>query len=203
MTHPLENGSQTFSTNMPRNRFLSSLSLLILAAALQACGPTTHTLVKPHSPTNAATIFEPAKREVVIVINNNSLSGTHAGIFAGSRLNDPSGSYVGKRSEDKSWPGPSLSDYVEFQKEDGFRIELYRFQLESESFNTLDARMAAASPTPPLFCAVEVNNLIAGLEPFTTIPKAGWISPAELARQLEKLNHKKIGKCEMPDGTPC
>jgi hypothetical protein len=189
---------------MVRSTFLHPLALLLLASSLmQACGPSTHTLVRQETRPDPAGIAEPAANEVVVMINNNSPSGTHAGIFAGSRLNDPSGTYVGQRSQDKSWPGPSLSDYVAFQKEDGERIQLYRFRLAPEQFKALDARMAAAGPTAPLFCAVEVNNLIAGLGPFEAIRTVGWISPAELGRQLDELAQRQLGKCEMPGKAAC
>lgn len=177
--------------------------LMFLSFSLTGCGPASHALVKPGTTTRHATIAEPATDEVVIVINNNSATGTHAGIFAGSRLNDPSGSYVGKRMEDKNWPGPSLSDYVEFQKEDGERIQLYRFRLAADKFKALDERMAAAGPTAPLFCAAEVKGLIGGIGPFSGIARDGWVSPAGLAELLEQLTHDRIGTCEMPDATSC
>lgn len=178
--------------------------LLLVSFSLPGCGPASHTLVKPALASAASgSIAEPATDEVVIVINNNSASGTHAGIFAGSRLNDPSGSYVGKRMEEKGWLGPSLSDYVEFQKEDGEKIQLYRFRLPADKFKLLDERMAAAEPTPPLFCAAEVKNLIGGIGPFSVVEREGWISPAGLAELLDKLTHDRIGTCEMPDTSSC
>lgn len=152
-----------------------------------------------------ANLAEPAPSEAVIVINNNAGPGTHAGIFAGPRLNDPAGSYVGTRSMDKSWPGPSLADYVEFQKMDGENIRIYRFRLTPADFTALDARMAAAGPTPPLFCAVAVQNLIAGLGPFKPVPSVGWTTPASLAEVLEQLVSTQVvsGKCVLSNNQPC
>lgn len=177
--------------------------LLLVCLGLSGCGAASHTLVKPGAAATTAAIAEPATDEVVIVINNNSVGGTHAGVFAGLRLNDPSGTYVGKRMEDKSWPGPSLSDYVVFQKEDGDKIQLYRFRLAADKFKALDERMAAAGPTPPLFCAAEVKHLIGGIEPFSGIVRDGWISPAGLAELLDKLTREQVGTCEMPDTSSC
>lgn len=182
--------------------------MIFAAAALQGCSPAS--VVRPasmpaaHAPA-ASGLAEPAANEAVIVINNNAAPGTHAGIFAGTRLNDPAGSYVGTRSQDKNWPGPSLADYVEFQKEDGDNIQIYRFKLSPADFAALDARMASSGPTPPLFCAVEVQNLIAGLGPFRPIPSTGWATPASLGKLLEKLIHSQVaaGKCVLPNNQSC
>jgi hypothetical protein len=179
---------------------------------LQACSPASIKLVSP--PVEAARSYlaagiqvaEPASNEAVIVINNNAIGGTHAGLFAGSRLNDPAGGYIGKRSENKDWPGPSLADYVAFQREeDGDRVLIYRFQLTPEDFNVLDERMSKTGPGLPLLCAVEVNNLIAGIGPFRTIESAGWTTPAGLAERLHKLlqDGSLPGKCVMPDNRSC
>lgn len=184
---------------------------LILAILLAGC--STPTVVRTTLPDKAASagsakqhpLSEPEANEAVIIINNNAGPGTHAGIFAGMRLNDPAGSYVGTRAMDKNWTGPSLADYVEFQKEDGEKIHIYRFKLSPADFVALDSRMAAAGPTPPLFCAVEVQNLIAGLGPFMPIPSVGWATPASLAELLDQLIDKQVasGKCVLPDNQSC
>jgi len=199
---------------MPMPKFKPCLRAcqLLLLSLLSACSTPTVVRIaphakpaaeKPHAPSHA--LGEPAANEAVIVINNNAGPGTHAGIFAGSRLNDPAGSYVGTRSMDKNWPGPSLADYVEYQKEDGDKILIYRFRLSPADFAALDARMAAAGPTPPLFCAVAVQNLIAGLGPFKTIPSVGWATPAGLAVLLDQLVDRRIaaGECILADSQPC
>lgn len=194
--------SAGFSTLLPACLFL-------LALPLAGCSPAS--VVRTAPAAQAATsnaplrLAEPAANEAVIVINNNAGPGTHAGIFAGARLNDPAGSYVGTRSEDKNWPGPSLADYVEFQKEDGDNIQIYRFKLSPADFAALDSRMASSGPTPPLFCAVEVQNLIAGLGPFKPIPSVGWATPASLGKLLEQLVVSQIatGKCVLPNNQPC
>lgn len=197
---------------MPRIQPGPHVGLLLLIALLAGCSTPTIVRTAPHvrpaaekshAPSHA--LDEPGENEAVIVINNNAGPGTHAGIFAGRRLNDPAGSYVGTRSMDRHWPGPSLADYVEFQKEDGDKIQIYRFRLSPADFAALDARMAAAGPTPPLFCAVEVQNLIAGLGPFKTIPGVGWATPASLAELLDQLvsSQAAAGKCVLPDNRSC
>lgn len=183
--------------------------LMIFAAmALQGCSPASAIRTAPLPPAHAPAanrLAEPAANEAVIVINNNALGGNHAGIFAGARLNDPAGSYVGMRSQDRNWPGPSLADYVEFQKEDGENILIYRFRLAAADFAVLDARMAAAGITPPLFCAAGVQNLIAGVGPFAAIDPVYWTSPASLADLLDGLKNGPAapGVCVMPDNRPC
>jgi hypothetical protein len=197
------------------NDFLTSSTALraclaiIPAAVLLGCSPpsvvrTTPAVTAATAHASAA-LAEPAANEVVIVINNNAPPGNHSGIFAGNRLNDPAGSYVGTRSKDKDWPGPSLADYVEFQKEDGPRIQIYRFKLAAADFAALDARMAAAGTTPPLFCAVAVQNLIAGLGPFGNIAAVGWATPASLAELLDPLVAPPAlaGSCVLPDNRAC
>lgn len=193
------------------NPCLLASPLFVLAILLAGC--STPTVVRTALPGKTAApasenphpLSEPEANEAVIVINNNAGPGTHAGIFAGTRLNDPAGSYVGTRAMDRNWPGPSLADYVDFQKEDGEKIQIYRFKLSSADFAALDSRMAAAGPTPPLFCAVEVQNLIAGLGPFKPVPSVGWATPASLAELLDQLIDKRVasGKCVLPDNQSC
>lgn len=188
----------------------SLLAYPLLMLVLLGAGCSTPTIVRTATHDKAASIKqhplgEPGANEVVIVINNNAGPGTHAGIFAGIRLNDPAGSYLGTRAMDKNWTGPSLADYVEFQKEDGEKIQIYRFKLAAADFAALDVRMASAGPTPPLFCAVAVQNLIAGLGPFKPIPSVGWATPASLAESLDQLINSQIasGQCVLPDNQSC
>ena len=72
-------------------------------------------------------------------------------------------------------------------------------------FAAVDSRMASAGLTPPLFCAVEVQNLIAGVGPFKPIESVGWATPASLAELLDRLldGPASSGKCIMPDNQAC
>jgi len=148
---------------------------------------------------------EPAGLEVVIVINNNAIGGSHAGMFAGGHLSDPSGSYLEVRSRDPAWPGVSLNDYVRFQREDGEDVRIYRFRLEARNFALIDERLRNESPTPPLFCAAAVQNHIAGIGPFAGIETVGWTSPSALAERLDALLHARsaAAACVRPSGAPC
>lgn len=184
---------------------ISRLSAAVfLSAQLAGCSSPTHLLVQPDHPAQAGSVAEPGPNEVVVVINNNTSRGVHAGIFAGSQLTDPAGSYYATRKQNHAWPGPTLADYVAFQREeDGDDIQLYRFQLTAEHFAEVETRMREAKPGAPLFCAVDVENMIVGIPPFEKMPRPGWLSPAELGRELSALTDAYLGQCERPDGTPC
>ena len=143
--------------------------------------------------------------EVVIVINGNAAGGRHAGLFAGPWLSDPSGSYVNQRAEAPQWPGPSLADYVAFQKEDGDDVRVYRFKLREADFAEIERRVRSAGTTMPLFCAATVQGQIAGVGPFKEIPDTFWTSPSALAEQLHRLavGANGGGTCMRPSGRPC
>jgi hypothetical protein len=153
----------------------------------------------------AIKLTEPAPDEVVVVINDNALGGNHAGLFAGKRLLDPAGSYVGVRSEDKDWLGPSLADYARYQTVDGPNIRLYRFRLDPEAFARIEQRIQASSFTAPLFCAVAVQNLLVGVPPFEAIESTGWTYPTALAQTLDTLTRGEpaAGVCQKLDASPC
>lgn len=148
---------------------------------------------------------EPRSQEVVIVINNNAFLGNHAGMFVGSRLSDPAGSYVAARSDRSGWPGPRLTDYVDFQMEDGPRIQLFRFMLSDENFALVKARLPQADRASPLFCAAAVQNAIAGIGPFSKIEPIWFTTPAALAELLHSLTNNQMatGKCAWANGMPC
>jgi hypothetical protein len=157
------------------------------------------------TPDVAVSVAEPAPNEVVVVVNDNALGGNHAGLFAGNTLIDPAGSYFGVRGQDKSWGGPTLVDYARYQTIDGLKIRLYRFRLAPETFAAIAQRVQQAGPTPPLFCAVAVHNLIAGVPPFDGIERSGWTTPSALGRLLDRYTQGAgaIGECQQLDASPC
>jgi len=159
-------------------------------------GPTPEAVIK---------LAEPAADEVVVVVNDNSLGGNHAGLFAGSLLIDPAGSYFGIRGEDRSWKGPTLADYARYQTVDGLNIRFYRFRLQQQAFATIAQRIREAGPTPPLFCASAVQNLLVGVPPFDKVEHTGWTSPTALGRELDALTQGQgaAGECQKLDATPC
>jgi hypothetical protein len=150
-----------------------------------------------------ARLADVAPDEVVLVINNNAAGGRHSGVFAGHELSDPSGSYVFQRSSTPGWPGATLDDYVAFQLEDGPKVRVYRFKLSAAEFAEIERRIRATGVTPPLFCAVAVQNQIAGVGPFAGITDTGWTSPSALARRLDALVGSRAGACLRPSGRPC
>lgn len=175
-------------------------ALVALASLLCACAHM------PAPAGDAATVplaglAEPGEREVVVVINANSIAGSHAGMFAGGRLYDPSGTYTGKRSEDSAWVGPSLADYVKFHLRDGPDVRLFRFSLAEPEFARIQARIAKAGWSLPLFCAEDVQAILAGIGPFLTLEANRWTSPAGLGLRLEALTPTTLVRadCDMPD----
>ena len=154
---------------------------------------------------DAIDLAEPGQREVIVVINDNAVGGRHAGVFAGTRLSDPSGTYRHVRSEDAAWRGPTLRDYVNFQLLDGSKVRAYRFTLPQAEFAAIESRMANAGWTMPLFCAAKVQDYLAGVGPFGSLETTWWTSPKELGRQLDSIIRRpgKPGACELPDGKPC
>ena len=150
-------------------------------------------------------LAEPAPDEVVVVINDNAFGGNHAGLFAGSLLIDPAGSYVGVRGEDKSWQGPTLADYARYQTVDGPNIRFYRFRLQPQAFASIEQRIHASGPTAPLFCAVAVQNLLVGVPPFDALESTTWTSPTALGRELDALTQGEAaaGECQKLDASPC
>ena len=147
---------------------------------------------------------EPTNEEVIVVVNNN-IKMVHAGMFVGSTLLDPAGSYRETRREQTAWAGISLKDYVRFQLEDGPDVRVYRFTLEPASLAAIRSRVEQAGRTAPLFCAAKVQNMISGVTPFEGVPSAWLISPATVGRHLDRLIKSKpqLGACYWPDGSSC
>ncbi len=192
---------------------LRAACLIPLAALLAACAQThapgqstwtrhgvvTTALVPP------AGIREPGKREVVVVINANHYGGAHAGMFAGERLYDPSGTYVGVRAEDPAWRHPTLADYIAYQLKDGPDVRLYRFSLMADDFDAIESRIEHAGWTMPMFCASSVQSVLAGIGPFTDIESSWWTSPRQLGERLADIKPDTLvtGRCTGPDAQSC
>ena len=179
------------------------LLLLVLVASSHAAEAPNWNTEPP--PAVVIKLAEPASDEVVVVINDNAFGGNHAGLFAGSLLIDPAGSYVNMRSDDASWQGPTLADYARFQTVDGPNIRFYRFRLQPQAFASIEQRIRASGFTPPLFCASAVQNLLVGISPFDTVERTGWTSPTALGRELDALTqgNAAAGECQKLDATPC
>ena len=118
------------------------LLLALVAAPLHAAEAPIWTTEPP--PAVVIKLAEPASDEVVVVINDNAFGGNHAGLFAGSLLIDPAGSYVGVRGEDATWQGPTLADYARYQTVDGPNIRFYRFRLQPQAFASIEQRIRAS-----------------------------------------------------------
>ena len=182
---------------------------LFLWTAFFITGGCTATYREPEetaaTPSYRVVIAEPALNEVVIVINNNAGFGTHAGMFVGSRLFDPAGGYVNARQMVGDWNGPTLRDYIQFQLEDGNRIQTFRFVLTPEDISVVDLRVANAGMGKPLYCAADVRDQIAGVGPFKALAAGEWLSPAGLADLLLPYveGPGAAGACVWANGAPC
>ncbi|HTJ96926.1 MAG TPA: hypothetical protein VL381_05610 [Rhodocyclaceae bacterium] len=184
-------------------------SVIILGAMLSACSTAARI---PHSPSPSFTreypaslkVAEPGPQEVVVVVNDN-IKMNHAGMFAGSFLLDPAGSYKSTRQSQADWLGISLQDYIRFQLEDGPDVQTYRFQLSPDHFAAIKARVDAAGGTMPLFCAAKVQNILSGLAPFESVPNAWLVLPATVAKHLDEViaADQTVGSCNWPDGSSC
>ncbi len=161
--------------------------LLALLGASWAHADDTPPQVVTGPRTTLSALREPEADEVVVVINANTPLGNHAGLFAGKLLLDPAGSYVGMRSADQDWEGPTLADYARFQMTDGLNIRFYRFRLSAPAFAAIVQRIRESGITPPFFCASAVQNLLAGVPPFDVIKEINWTPPSALGGVLDAL----------------
>jgi len=187
-------------------RLILALSCMAL---LGACAQAPNIPQTPPPPISSdypakLDIAAPGQQEVVVVVNDN-IKMMHAGMFAGDKLLDPAGSYLGARGLDRSWQGVNLQDYVRFQLEDGPAVKLYRFTLSANEFARIRARVDEAGVTIPFFCAARVQNILSGVAPFDAVPDAWLVSPAALAAHLDKLvgGSEASGACYWPNGASC
>ncbi len=184
-------------------KILLCLIALLSTPALQA-QDAPNWLAEPF-PVPAIRLAEPGPDELVVVINDNALGGNHAGLFAGTLLLDPAGSYLGMRRRNADWTGPSLADYARYQTTDGPAVRFYRFRLRPAAFETIRRRIREADPTPPLFCASAVQNLLVGIAPFDALAETGFTTPSALGRRLDALTQGAgaVGECQKLDASPC
>jgi hypothetical protein len=179
------------------------LFLVALLGAVPAYAQDAPNWLSEPAPIASIRLAEPAADEAVVVINDNALGGNHAGLFAGDRLIDPAGSYFGVRGEDKTWPGPTLADYARYQTTDGLKVRFYRFRLTPDAMAQLRQRIADAGPTPPLFCAAAVQNLLVDIAPFEAITRTGFTTPTALGKRLDALVTHGVGECQQLDASRC
>lgn len=181
-----------------------ALGLLLLLTACAGVPPVPYAPPPPLNQTSDLRLREPDSSEVVVVVNDNN-NQVHAGMFVGSTLVDPAGSYLRVRGGERDWPGVTLKDYIHFQLEDGPEVRLYRFHLSGEALASLKTRVEQVGFTPPLFCAAKVQNLISGIPPFQNVPDAWLVSPAVVGQHLDVIlrDNRASGVCNWPDGSSC
>lgn len=205
----MSNLTRAYTYFMARGGFLSALLsrgvlLFVFAPLLSACAdnPATH---RSAVPPNLERLAEPGAREVVVVVNANSFAGSHAGMFAGARLYDPSGTYVGVRSQDGAWRHPTLADYVKYHLRDGPDVRIHRFPMAQAEFDLVLTRIENAGWTMPMFCARDVQDVLAGVGRFKRLETGKWTSPVRLSERLEEIEPTNVvaGPCGTPDAQPC
>lgn len=185
-------------------RFSRAANLFVFASLVSACAQNP-------APTRIAEtlrlegLAEPGALEVVVVINANSFSGSHAGMFAGTRLYDPSGTYAGVRSQDSAWRHPTLADYVSYHLRDGPDVRIYRFHLAQAEFDLVRTRIENAGWSMPMFCARDVQDVLAGVGRFKRLEAGKWTSPVRLGERLEEVEPTTLvsGACGAQDAQPC
>ena len=186
-------------------RFIFFLQIVMLSAcAMNSPIPLSSPPFLGNDYPKKLAVGEPLSNEVVVVVNTN-IKMVHAGMFAGSTLLDPAGSYEGARRQNPQWSGISLQDYIRFQLDDGPSVRLYRFLLSPEQFAKVKARVDKAGGTMPLFCAARVQNIISGITPFESVPDVWLVSPSALANRLDVIirDNYKSGACYWPNGDSC
>ncbi len=177
---------------------------LVFASLVSACTQNPAPS-RSADPPRLEHLAEPGAREVVVVINANSFAGAHAGMFAGERLYDPSGTYVGVRSQEASWRHPTLADYVSYHLRDGPDVRIYRFNLVQAEFDLVRTRIENAGWSMPMFCARDVQDVLAGVGQFKRLEAGRWTSPARLGERLEEIKPTTLVPvaCGAPDAQPC
>jgi hypothetical protein len=180
--------------------------LMLSACAQQPTPPAVEGDGEVNRLAAAVRLAEPGASEVVVVINDNPGVSSHAGMFAGTNLYDPAGTYRGTRPlQNRAWRGPTLRDYLAYQLRDGPAVQVFRFTLSPTDFTAIATRAGNAGWTLPLFCATSVQDILVGIGPFQQFESVWWTSPRRLGAQLGQIVHGygMRGRCEMPDAHPC
>ena len=95
-----------------------------------------------------------------VIVNNNGIG--HVGIQGGSGENtflyDPGGSFVatsGPSGSGNLFVGTdaNLNTYVQFQQEDGPKVDVYSFEISNEEFSQITNAIDEQGGCAALFCA--------------------------------------------------
>ncbi len=142
------------------------------------------------SPVN---FIDPPGLDVTVIVNNNTLIiGTHVGVYdsssAGNVLYDPGGSYKTpqKGSGDALYgEDANLPDYIEFQKGDGPKVQLFHFETTAAEDAEIRKRIEEQGGCDPGFCSICSGTVLRGIGPFKNLGSTR--TPAGMASELRKL----------------
>lgn len=82
-----------------------------------------------------------------------------------------------------------LDSYVQYYEDDGYNVELYRFDTTSEEEKEIAQRIEERGGTPPFRCSVSVSMVLKGIGPFEDLK--GSFIPDVLANQLKEIQEKQ------------
>jgi uncharacterized protein RhaS with RHS repeats len=143
--------------------------------------------------------------DTVIIINNNTpVIGTHAGLYldhgvigvvpgkpmenTGREIYDPAGHYLNAtRGEEGTFYGKDadLNNYINFQKEDGTNVEIYRFKTTPEEEREIAKKIQETGDPRGLSCAPSVSSVLSGTGPFKNL--GTYRTPSGFGNALKKL----------------
>jgi RHS repeat-associated protein len=137
-------------------------------------------------------LYDSLGLDVDIIINNNApVTGTHAGLFINTQgriLYDPGGSY---RTDIKGsfnvldGVDANLPDYVNFQKKDGKRVEVFHFPLTREQDRKILENIENHKYCGAFECSYCVSEVLDGVGPFRNLGVHRF--PNDLAGHLRRL----------------
>ena len=142
---------------------------------------------------NPLTFIDPYGLETVVIINNNTLIiGTHSGVTVGSgsgaALYDPGGSYrnFDKGSGDALYGRDvNLKDYINYQRLDGPKIQVYRFPTTAAEEAQIIKRIENGGFNISGSCAIDTSYVLRGIGPFKNL--GIYLTPSGLNSALQRI----------------
>lgn len=130
-----------------------------------------------YATSNPLRYIDPYGLETVVIINNNTrVIGTHSGLVvgngSGAALYDPGGSYrnLDKGSGDALYgEDVNLKDYINYQRLDGPKIQVYRFPTTAAEEAQIIKRIEDGCLNIPGSCAIDTSNVLRGIGPFENL----------------------------------
>lgn len=159
-------------------------------------GPNTYAYVN----NNPIRYVDPLGLETTVIINNNtSLIGTHAGLYIGHgildgspsgspEIYDPSGSYLSSTRGDGGTfydQDANLGSYLTYQLADGSNVEIYTFNTTAAEEEAIARRAEGIGDPRGLNCAASVSQALNGIGPFKNL--GTFRTPRGLGNALRSL----------------